>query len=71
MLQVEGATLVTEEEKVEATFNYFSSILGTAHPLMIERVDWILRPWGSIGGTYPPLVAHSHRRRFGRLLRNL
>jgi hypothetical protein len=31
MLQVEGATLVTEEEKVEAAFNYFSGILGMNH----------------------------------------
>jgi hypothetical protein len=31
MLQVDGATLVTEEEKVEAAFNYFSGILGTTH----------------------------------------
>jgi hypothetical protein len=31
MLQVEGATLVTEEEKAEVAFNYFSGILGTTH----------------------------------------
>jgi hypothetical protein len=37
---------------------------------MIERGGWISRPWGSIGGTYPLLVAHSLRRRFGRSLRS-
>jgi hypothetical protein len=30
-LEVNGATLVTEEEKAEAAFHYFSGILGTAH----------------------------------------
>jgi hypothetical protein len=30
MLEVDGATLVTEEEKAEAAFLYFSIILGTA-----------------------------------------
>jgi hypothetical protein len=31
MLEVEVVTLVAEEEKAEAGFNYFSGILGTAH----------------------------------------
>jgi hypothetical protein len=29
--QVDGATLVMEEKKAEAAFNYFSGILGTTH----------------------------------------
>jgi hypothetical protein len=32
---------------------------------MIGRVDWISRPWRSIGGTYPLSVTHSRRRKFG------
>jgi hypothetical protein len=31
MLSVDGATLVAEEENVEAAFSYFPGILGTAH----------------------------------------
>jgi hypothetical protein len=30
MLQVDGATLVAEDDKAEAAFNYFSGILGMA-----------------------------------------
>jgi acetamidase/formamidase len=30
ILQVDGATLVAEDEKVEAAFSYFFGILGTA-----------------------------------------
>jgi hypothetical protein len=31
MLQIDGATLVIEEEKAEAAFNYFSEVLGSPH----------------------------------------
>jgi hypothetical protein len=31
MLHIDGATLVIEEEKAEAAFNYFSEVLGSPH----------------------------------------
>jgi hypothetical protein len=31
MLQVDGATLVVEEDRAEAAFDYFFDILGTTH----------------------------------------
>jgi hypothetical protein len=70
MLLVDWATLVAEEEKVEDAFNYFSSILENWLRLMIGRVNWTLRPWGSIAETCPLSVAYSRRRKFGRSLRS-
>jgi hypothetical protein len=61
MLQVDGATLVAEDDKAEAAFNYFSGILAWPREGLLD-----FEALGIHRRELSSLVVYSPKRKFGR-----